>query len=227
MESNLGENQNKRKDILNIVILGGIHFALFPLNCPSAFPWESAMKRVSQPTLHWPDCFKKCPSACRKILSSPHPLLAKKQPVSRKNRGDKFSAKWHIVPVMPVIKTSSFPAFARGWLLAVCLITSPVFGAQSTHLHELKPGARGVASATSPAGTVNRVIADLNPELISVEPGSFAMGSSADEPLRNKAEGPWMQVTLTKGFWLGKSQLAGTLQREAAVQKWPRLDDVL
>lgn len=33
------------------------------------------------------------------------------------------------------------------------------------------------------------------------------MGSPADEPGRNKAEGPQRRVTLTKGFWLGKTEV--------------------
>lgn len=51
----------------------------------------------------------------------------------------------------------------------------------------------------------NRVIDDLNLELIWIVPGVFTMGSPAGEAGRNKAEGPQMTVTLTKGFWLGKT----------------------
>lgn len=38
-------------------------------------------------------------------------------------------------------------------------------------------------------------------------PGTFTMGSANDEPERNKAEGPRMTVTLTKGYWLGKTEV--------------------
>lgn len=52
-----------------------------------------------------------------------------------------------------------------------------------------------------------RVITDLNLELIRVEPGTFTMGSVREEPERNKAEGPRMQVTLSREFWLGKTEV--------------------
>lgn len=60
------------------------------------------------------------------------------------------------------------------------------------------------ALAAGGAGT-NRVIPDLQLELIRIEPGVFLMGSPIDEPDRNKAEGPQMTVTFSKGFWLGKT----------------------
>lgn len=51
------------------------------------------------------------------------------------------------------------------------------------------------------------VLADLKLELLWVEPGSFLMGSPTGEPERNKAEGPQVRVTLTRGFWLGKAEV--------------------
>ncbi len=41
-------------------------------------------------------------------------------------------------------------------------------------------------------------------ELIWIEPGNFTMGSPSAEAGRIAHEGPQTQVTLTKGFWLGK-----------------------
>jgi formylglycine-generating enzyme required for sulfatase activity len=52
-----------------------------------------------------------------------------------------------------------------------------------------------------------RIIADLNLELLWIKPGTFMMGSDPDEPDRNQAEGPRTTVTLTKGFWLGKTEV--------------------
>lgn len=40
-----------------------------------------------------------------------------------------------------------------------------------------------------------------------MKPGSFTMGSSSDEADRNKAEGPQTLVTLTHGYWLGKTEV--------------------
>lgn len=62
-------------------------------------------------------------------------------------------------------------------------------------------------AAAPVAGRQCRVIPDLSVELIWVEPGSFTMGSGVDEPQRNKAEGLQMSVTLTRGFWLGKTEV--------------------
>jgi formylglycine-generating enzyme required for sulfatase activity len=65
----------------------------------------------------------------------------------------------------------------------------------------------GPTRAEDPARESNRVIADLALDLIWVEPGTFMMGSANDEPERNKAEGPRTRVTLTRGFWLGRTEV--------------------
>ncbi len=65
----------------------------------------------------------------------------------------------------------------------------------------------GSGSPVALVAADRRVIPDLKLELIWVAPGTFTMGSPADEPERNKAEGPRMQVTLTRGFWLGKTEV--------------------
>jgi formylglycine-generating enzyme required for sulfatase activity len=62
----------------------------------------------------------------------------------------------------------------------------------------------GAASVSRPAP---HVIADLKLEMLWVEPGTFTMGSANDEPERNKAEGPQTRVTLSRGFWLGKTEV--------------------
>lgn len=66
-----------------------------------------------------------------------------------------------------------------------------------------------VASAGAAAGANerSRVIDGLKLELIWIEPGSFMMGSPPDEEERDKAEGPQTRVTLTRGFWLGKTEV--------------------
>lgn len=70
------------------------------------------------------------------------------------------------------------------------------------------------------------VIADLGLELIHVKAGTFMMGSESDEPQRDKAEGPRMEVTLTQPFWLGKTEVTQA-QYEAIVGTNPsRFKDV-
>lgn len=63
--------------------------------------------------------------------------------------------------------------------------------------------AAGHPSARQP----NHVIPDLGLELLWVAPGTFTMGSPPDEPNRHKAEGPPVRVTLTRGFWLGRTEV--------------------
>jgi formylglycine-generating enzyme required for sulfatase activity len=53
----------------------------------------------------------------------------------------------------------------------------------------------------------NFTLTDPALELIWVQPGTFTMGSDVTEPDRDKAEGPQTKVTLTKGFWLGKTEV--------------------
>ncbi len=66
----------------------------------------------------------------------------------------------------------------------------------------------------------NHVIADLKLELIWIKAGTFTMGSAATEAGRNKAEGLQMIVTLTKGFWLGKTTVTQA-QYEALIGSNP------
>lgn len=87
----------------------------------------------------------------------------------------------------------------------IVVLSSVAFGAPAERAREIQPPAtRAQPSEKKPA---NRTIADLALELIWVEPGTFTMGSSVDEPSRNQAEGPQMTVTFTKGFWLGKTEM--------------------
>jgi formylglycine-generating enzyme required for sulfatase activity len=66
----------------------------------------------------------------------------------------------------------------------------------------------------------NRTVTGLALELIWVAPGTFAMGSERDEPERNRAEGPVTRVTLTQGFWLGRTEVTQA-QYEAVMGENP------
>lgn len=70
------------------------------------------------------------------------------------------------------------------------------------------------------ASPSNQVIAGLNLELIWVKPGSFTNGSPADEPFRDKAEDPRTHIILTKGFWLGRTEVTQA-QYESLMQTNP------
>jgi formylglycine-generating enzyme required for sulfatase activity len=71
----------------------------------------------------------------------------------------------------------------------------------------LKPADAGKSLSQTAAEGQNLLIADLKLELIWLKPGSFTMGSASDEPQRNKAEGPQTRVTITRGFWLGRTEV--------------------
>jgi len=47
-------------------------------------------------------------------------------------------------------------------------------------------------------------------EFVWIEPGTFAMGSLPSEPDRNADEGPQREVTILRGFWLGKYEITQT-----------------
>ena len=51
------------------------------------------------------------------------------------------------------------------------------------------------------------MVPDLNLEMASVCPGTFTMGSPANEPGRVNDEGPQTRVTLTRAFWLGQTEV--------------------
>lgn len=107
---------------------------------------------------------------------------------------------------------SSTVAVAAALALAVgAQITNPVFGEASRHsappqrlTSEATTSTNGSVRASKPS---RHLVADLNLELIWVDAGTFTMGSPPDEPLRHKAEGPQRRVTLTKGYWLGKTEI--------------------
>lgn len=96
---------------------------------------------------------------------------------------------------------------ARGFaaLLTTCtfqLVTA--VAAPAVSANESQQGTTAPAHAASRA---KHIIADLSLELLWVEPGTFIMGSPADEPERNKAESPQRTVTLTTGYWLGRTEV--------------------
>ena len=59
----------------------------------------------------------------------------------------------------------------------------------------------------APRLTKSITIEDIGLELLPISAGTFTMGSSASEEARNRDEGPRTEVTLTKDFWLGKTEV--------------------
>jgi formylglycine-generating enzyme required for sulfatase activity len=82
------------------------------------------------------------------------------------------------------------------------------------HVVSLKTATAEPLSVTVPVeGTTaffRLIEAPPNPDpskLVWIPPGTFTMGSPEDEVDRNENEGPQTQVTLTKGFWMGKCEV--------------------
>ncbi len=92
-------------------------------------------------------------------------------------------------------------------ILALCIVAGTLFGAENMASREQSlPPTQAPLNTTDPA-SANRTIADLKLDLIWIKPGTFKMGSEPDEPERNQAEGPVMKVILTKGFWIGRTEM--------------------
>lgn len=88
---------------------------------------------------------------------------------------------------------------ARVFLALAFLAIRPAFSADSTD--------SATATNTPPRESHNFTIPDLKLELLWVKAGAFTMGSPSHEPQRNKAEGPQTQVKISRGFWLGKTEV--------------------
>lgn len=74
--------------------------------------------------------------------------------------------------------------------------------------------------AATPEIGKNHVVPEVGIELVWIAPGSFLMGSPPEEGGRDKAEGVQRRVTLSRGFWLGKTEVTQR-QYEAVVGQNP------
>jgi enediyne biosynthesis protein E4 len=68
------------------------------------------------------------------------------------------------------------------------------------------------AQEPPPGGDTPRAITETFPggataEFIQIDPGTFLMGSPLSESARDEDEGPLHQVTITRGFYLGKHEI--------------------
>lgn len=59
----------------------------------------------------------------------------------------------------------------------------------------------------APAAGKNSRLHDLGLDLVWIAPGEFDLGSPDDEGSRGVDEGPLTRVMLTKGFWLGRTEV--------------------
>jgi formylglycine-generating enzyme required for sulfatase activity len=64
-------------------------------------------------------------------------------------------------------------------------------------------------------------------EFVWIEPGTFTMGSPESEPSRRGDEGPQHEVTISRGFWLGRYEITqGQWQSVMGTTPWSGQDYV-
>jgi formylglycine-generating enzyme required for sulfatase activity len=73
--------------------------------------------------------------------------------------------------------------------------------------HYVLTGSRPLKDATSASGRFYRAVWTPNTNLVWISPGTFTMGSPTNEVDRNPNEGPQTDVTITRGFWMGKYEV--------------------
>ena len=94
-----------------------------------------------------------------------------------------------------------------GFLVSLAaLLPSPLAAAPVTTVSGGAAQQPGVV-ITGGESRANHRVDDLELELIWVKPGTFKMGTAHDDPDRHKSDGPLRRVTLTRGFWLGKTEV--------------------
>lgn len=70
------------------------------------------------------------------------------------------------------------------------------------------PGTKNSLHWPQPGGAWNLPLSGgTNLAMVWIQPGTFLMGSPADEPGRSPDESPQTEVTLTQGYWLGKTHV--------------------
>lgn len=93
----------------------------------------------------------------------------------------------------------------KGTVIAVLFLAN---GPCATFSAEVATKGADAAALLHPIREGEKIsIPDLKLELLWVKPGEFTMGSSSEEPQRNKAEGPQTRVKISRGFWLGKTEV--------------------
>ncbi len=101
-----------------------------------------------------------------------------------------------------MLSSSRSNQFFRPTLILTGLLTAVSLAEPGPSEQPAPTAQKDSAPAADP---LNHRIEKLGLELVWIKPGTFVMGSPAHEADRNKAEGPQTEVTLTQGFWLGKT----------------------
>src|SRR5579863_1042289 len=89
------------------------------------------------------------------------------------------------------------------YLIITALLTTALFSTQSYAQHDKRP-------QTSPKTRSTWYLllpGNATLSMAWIPPGKFTMGSPASEPGRKSDESPQTNVTLTKGYWIGKTEV--------------------
>ena len=109
----------------------------------------------------------------------------------------------------PLVEETLRAGRRGGWAVG-CLLTglamSPRLAAEPASLAQPAASPSAHPESREPSTRPAHVIPDLALELLWLEPGTFLMGSSPEES-SNPAERPQTKVTLSHGFWLGRTEV--------------------
>jgi formylglycine-generating enzyme required for sulfatase activity len=125
------------------------------------------------------------PTFMRRVISIPNSSKDPVAAIATARRGLRRAAPGRVDIKMWV---------ALAWVLGMALIIGCATSGRNPGA-DAKPG---------PAPVTVSLPGNVALDLVWIAPGTFTMGSPATEANRNSEEGPQTQVTLTKGFWLGK-----------------------
>ena len=120
--------------------------------------------------------------------------------------------------LMPIFRNVTWPLKVLNVVTKIPfyydLVTAPGEARYSYAIEEGKVGPVGDTATFPLPGAATM-------EMVWIEPGTFTMGSPSSEPDRDDDEGPQHDVTITKGFWLGKYELTqGQWQSVMGTTPW-------
>ena len=119
--------------------------------------------------------------------------------------------------------TVTFTPTSEGSKTATLTITSNDPGAGTVRLT-----VNGTGIQPSVPDTTVALPGGATMEMVWIEPGTFTMGSPSSEPGRESDEGPQHEVTISKGFYLGKYEVTqGQWEAAMGTRPWAGKDYVM
>ncbi len=110
-------------------------------------------------------------------------------------------------------------------LVALMLALAYWTGACEQHHSEVTPETAKPPAANAPAPGTVRTNPQDGLKYVWIPPGTFAMGCTPDETECSDDEKPSHPVTITKGFWLGQTEVTVAAYKRFAGSKGARMPD--